>query len=106
MNCLCMACYFFTMRKIKWKRNITLTLKHQQINYRAGDAKFSHLAETEVQKVIDASKNALTWLENARQALAHTPRHQQPSHTTHQIRQERQVTPFIISVVLDRQGIS
>lgn len=47
-----------------------------------------------MQKVVDATKNALNWLESARQALSHTPRHQPPPHTTHQIRQERQVRPY------------
>lgn len=59
--------------------------------FRTGDAKYSHLVDADIQKVVDASKNALNWLENTRQALAHTPRYQQPPHTTHQIRQERQV---------------
>lgn len=66
---------------------------------RAGDIKYSHLADTDMQKVAEAAKNALNWLESARQALAHTPRHQQPPHTTHQIRQERQVIIFMISIV-------
>ncbi|XP_028037560.1 97 kDa heat shock protein isoform X2 [Bombyx mandarina] len=81
--------------------SIQLTNKAVDL-YKAGDAKFSHLAETEVQKVIDASKNALTWLETARQALAHTPRHQQPSHTTHQIRQERQNFENLVHPILNK----
>lgn len=70
--------------------------------YKSGDAKFSHLVESDIQKVVDASKNALNWLENARQSLAHTPRHQQPSHTIHQIRQERQGFEGIVNPILNK----
>ncbi|GBP59518.1 Heat shock 70 kDa protein 4L [Eumeta japonica] len=38
--------------------------------YKAGDAKYSHLVEADIQKVADAAKNAITWLESTRQALA------------------------------------
>lgn len=58
---------------------------------RSGDAKYAHLAEADIQKVVDATKIALSWLENARQRLAHAPKHLPPPHTIHQIRQERQV---------------
>lgn len=58
---------------------------------RSGDAKYEHLADADLQKVIEATKNSLNWLESARQAHAHAPRHLEPPHTTHQIRQERQV---------------
>lgn len=68
------------------------------ICFRAGDVKYAHLADVDVQKVAEAAKNALNWLESARQALAHTPRHQSPPHTTHQIRQERQVLTQILLV--------
>ncbi|XP_075972848.1 heat shock protein 70Cb isoform X2 [Anticarsia gemmatalis] len=70
--------------------------------YKAGDAKYAHLAENDVQKVSEAAKNALNWLENARQALAHTPRHQPPPHTTHQIRQERQTFENIVNPILNK----
>lgn len=59
---------------------------------RSGEAKYAHLSEADIQKVMEASKSALGWVEGARQALQHAPRHQPPPHTTHQIRQERQVS--------------
>lgn len=70
--------------------------------YKTGDVKYSHLAETDIQKVADAAKNALNWLESARQTLAHTPRHQPPQHTTHQIRQERQTFENTINPILNK----
>ncbi|XP_030032471.1 97 kDa heat shock protein isoform X2 [Manduca sexta] len=70
--------------------------------YKAGDAKYSHLGEADIQKVVETSKNALNWLESARQALAHAPRHLPPPHTTHQIRQERQNFESIVNPILNK----
>ncbi|XP_026491707.1 heat shock 70 kDa protein 4L isoform X3 [Vanessa tameamea] len=70
--------------------------------YRSGDAKYAHLTEADIQKVVDAAKNALAWLENARQALAHAPRHLPPPHTTHQIRQERQTFENTVNPILNK----
>ncbi|XP_014355991.2 97 kDa heat shock protein isoform X1 [Papilio machaon] len=70
--------------------------------FKAGDAKYAHLSEADIQKVMEASKNALSWVESARQALAHTPRHQAPPHTTHQIRQERQSFESIVNPILNK----
>lgn len=70
--------------------------------YKSGDAKYSHLVEADIQKVSEAAKIALNWLENARQALAHTPRHQPPPHTTHQIRQERQGFENTVNPILNK----
>ncbi|XP_068627559.1 heat shock 70 kDa protein 4L isoform X2 [Battus philenor] len=70
--------------------------------YRSGDAKYSHLAEADIQKVVEATKNALNWLENTRQTLAHTPRYQQPPHTTHQIRLERQNFETLVNATLNK----
>ncbi|XP_072941681.1 97 kDa heat shock protein isoform X2 [Epargyreus clarus] len=70
--------------------------------YRAGDAKYSHLSEADMQKVCEAAKSALNWLEAARQAAAHAPRHQPPPHTTHQIRQERQSFEGIVNPILNK----
>ncbi|XP_063823445.1 97 kDa heat shock protein isoform X1 [Ostrinia nubilalis] len=70
--------------------------------YKSGDAKYAHLAEADIQKVAEASKNALNWLESARQALAHAPRHQPPPHTTHQIRQERQNLENTVNPILNK----
>ncbi|CAH2063339.1 unnamed protein product, partial [Iphiclides podalirius] len=82
---------------------LTIQLTNKAVDqYRSGDAKYSHLADADMQKVVEASKNALNWLENARQALAHTPRYQQPPHTTHQIRQERQNFESIVNPILNK----
>ncbi|KAL0839520.1 hypothetical protein ABMA28_016223 [Loxostege sticticalis] len=70
--------------------------------YKSGDAKYAHLSEADIQKVADAAKNALNWLESARQALAHAPRHQPPPHTTHQIRQERQNLENTVNPILNK----
>ncbi|CAK1551751.1 unnamed protein product [Leptosia nina] len=70
--------------------------------YRAGEERYEHLTEAEIGKVCEASKNALNWLENARQALAHAPLHQPPPHTTHQIRQERQSFENIVNPILNK----
>ncbi|CAG9791940.1 unnamed protein product [Diatraea saccharalis] len=84
-----------------------LALSIQLVNkaidlYKSGDAKYSHLSEADIQKVVEASKNALSWLESTRQTLAHAPRHQPPAHTTHQIRQERQNLENIVNPILNK----
>ncbi|XP_050671562.1 heat shock 70 kDa protein 4L isoform X2 [Leptidea sinapis] len=70
--------------------------------YRSGDAKYSHLVEADIQKVCEASKNALSWLESARHALARAPLTQAPPHTTHQIRQERQNFENIVNPIINK----
>ncbi|CAB3224942.1 unnamed protein product [Arctia plantaginis] len=70
--------------------------------YKAGDIKYSHLSDNDIQKVSEAAKNALNWLETARQTLAHTPRHQSPQHTIHQIRQEKQTFENIVNPILNK----
>ncbi|XP_021184661.2 97 kDa heat shock protein isoform X2 [Helicoverpa armigera] len=70
--------------------------------YKAGDAKYSHLSEAEVQKVAEAAARALAWLEAARQALARAPPHAPPPHTTHHIRQERQTFENTVNPVLNK----
>ncbi|XP_049865586.1 heat shock 70 kDa protein 4 isoform X2 [Pectinophora gossypiella] len=70
--------------------------------FKAGDAKYAHLPEGDIHKVTEAIKNAHNWLESARQALAHTPRHQPPPHTTHQIRQERQTFENTVNPILNK----
>lgn len=57
-------------------------------------------------KVVEAYTNAQSWLENARQTLATTPRHQPPPHTTHQIRQERQVGAYCGNTSCTAHGIA
>ncbi|KAL4703379.1 hypothetical protein ACJJTC_011168 [Scirpophaga incertulas] len=84
-----------------------LALSVQLVNkavdlYKSGDMKYSHLSEADIQKVADAAKNAFNWLENARQALAQTPRYQQPPHTTHQIRQERQTLESTVNPIINK----
>ncbi|CAH2979698.1 unnamed protein product [Chilo suppressalis] len=84
-----------------------LSLAIQLVNkavdlYKSGDAKYAHLAEADMQKVAEASKNALAWLEAARQALAHSPRHHPPPHTTQQIRHERQTLENTVNPILNK----
>ncbi|XP_052738179.1 97 kDa heat shock protein [Bicyclus anynana] len=70
--------------------------------YRSGDAKYAHLSEADIAKVVEACKSALSWLESARQAVAQTPRHQSPPHSTQQIRQERQNFESIVNPILNK----
>jgi hypothetical protein len=59
--------------------------------YRAGDERYSHLAESDIQKVQQTVEQTHKWLEEKRAALAGTPRTQNPPVTVTQIRQEKQV---------------
>ncbi|KAJ2950678.1 hypothetical protein O0L34_g8937 [Tuta absoluta] len=70
--------------------------------FKSGDAKYAHLSDADMQKVVDASKSALAWLESARQTLAHAPKHLAPPTTTHQIRQERQNFESTVNPVLNK----
>lgn len=70
--------------------------------YKAGDAKYNHLTEADMQKVSEAAGAALAWVESARQALARAPRHLPPAHTTHQIRQERQNFESTVNPILNK----
>ncbi|XP_034825268.1 97 kDa heat shock protein isoform X1 [Maniola hyperantus] len=70
--------------------------------YRSGDAKYAHLSEADIGKVVESSKSALAWLDGARQALSVAPRHQPPPHTTHQIRQERQNFESTVNPILNK----
>ncbi|XP_073964045.1 heat shock protein 70Cb isoform X2 [Choristoneura fumiferana] len=70
--------------------------------YKAGDAKYSHLAEADIQKVAESAAAALAWVEAARQAFAHAAKHLPPAHTTHQIRQERQNFENTVNPILNK----
>lgn len=59
--------------------------------YRAGDERYSHLEESDLQKVQQTAEQTHKWLEEKRAALAGTPRTQNPPITVAQIRQEKQV---------------
>jgi heat shock protein len=59
--------------------------------YRAGDERYSHLAESDIQKVEQSTEETHKWLEEKRVVLAGTPRTQNPPVTVSQIRQEKQV---------------
>lgn len=82
---------------------LSIQLTNKAIDlYRSGDAKYAHLAEADMQKVVEATKTALSWLENARQRLAHSPKHLPPPHTIHQIRQERQSFESTVNPILSK----
>jgi hypothetical protein len=59
--------------------------------YRAGDERYSHLEESDIQKVQQSAEQTHKWLEEKRAALVGTPRTQNPPITVAQIRQEKQV---------------
>ena len=59
--------------------------------YRAGNDRYSHLAESDIEKVEHSIEQTHKWLEEKRVALAGTPCTQNPSVAVSQIRQEKQV---------------
>ncbi|CAH0717215.1 unnamed protein product, partial [Brenthis ino] len=82
---------------------LSIQLTNKAIDlYRAGDAKYAHLSEADMQKVAEAQQSAAAWLEAARQALARAPPHLPPPHTTHQIRQERQSFENTVNPILNK----
>ncbi|XP_013185652.1 97 kDa heat shock protein isoform X3 [Amyelois transitella] len=82
---------------------LSIQLANKAIDlYKAGDAKYAHLTEADIQKVSEATQNALNWLEKTRQTIAHTPRHQPPPTTTHQIRTERQNFETSVNPILNK----
>ncbi|XP_053599768.1 97 kDa heat shock protein isoform X2 [Plodia interpunctella] len=83
--------------------SLAIQLANKAIDlYKAGDAKYAHLTESDMQKVSEAAASAHSWLEKARQTLTQTPPHQAPPHTTHQIRQERQNFENLINPILNK----
>jgi len=59
--------------------------------YRAGDDRYSHLAESDIEKVEHSIEQTHKWLEEKRVVLAGTPPTQNPPVIVSQIRQEKQV---------------
>ena len=59
--------------------------------YKAGDDRYSHLAESDIEKVQQSVEQTHKWLEEKRTVLAGAPRTQNPPVTVAQIRQEKQV---------------
>ena len=59
--------------------------------YRAGDDCYSHLAESDIEKVEHSAEQTHNWLEEKRVVLAGTPCTRNPPVTVSQIRQEKQV---------------
>ncbi|PSN34539.1 Heat shock 70 kDa protein 4 [Blattella germanica] len=63
--------------------------------YRGGDDRYSHLTDSDIQKVQQTAEQTHKWLEEKRAALAGTPRTQNPPITVAQIRQEKQVSILV-----------
>ncbi|XP_041973071.1 heat shock 70 kDa protein 4 isoform X2 [Aricia agestis] len=83
--------------------SLTIQLCNKAVDqYKSGDAKYSHLTEADIRAVCDAASSALSWLESARQALAHAPLHLPPPHTAQQLRQERQNFENIVNPILNK----
>lgn len=70
--------------------------------YRTGDERYSHLADSDVQKVQQTAEQTHKWLEEKRAALAGTPRTQNPPITVAQIRQEKQTFENTVNPVLSK----
>lgn len=70
--------------------------------YRAGDDRYSHLAESDIQKVQQTAEQTHKWLEEKRAALAGTPRTQNPPVTVAQIRQEKQNYENVVNPILTK----
>lgn len=70
--------------------------------YRSGDERYSHLADSDIQKVQQTAEQAHKWLEEKRVALAGTPRTQNPPITVAQIRQEKQTFENSVNPILTK----
>ncbi|KAJ4437376.1 hypothetical protein ANN_17519 [Periplaneta americana] len=70
--------------------------------YRSGDERYSHLADSDIQKVQQTAEQAHKWLEEKRVALAGTPRTQNPPITVAQIRQEKQTFENTVNPILTK----
>lgn len=70
--------------------------------YRAGDDRYSHLAESDIEKVEHSIEQAYKWLEEKRVVLAGTPCTQNPPITVSQIRQEKQTFENTVNPVLTK----
>lgn len=74
----------------------SLQLTGKAINaWKAGDERYSHLVETEIQQVESALKTSTTWLETQRATLANLSRTANPPITVSQIQQQKHVKTFL-----------
>lgn len=80
---------------------VTLQLTQKAIDqYRAGDERYSHLTEPEIQKVCSSFDSMSKWLQEKRTELASCPRANDPPITVSQIRQEKSNFEQTVSGVL------
>jgi len=70
--------------------------------YRAGDDRYSHLAESDIEKVERSTEQTHKWLEEKRVVLAGTPCTQNPPVTVSQIRQEKQTFENTVNPILTK----
>ncbi|XP_049861111.1 heat shock 70 kDa protein 4 [Schistocerca gregaria] len=70
--------------------------------WRAGEERYNHLAEADMQQVEQKVEQCHRWLEEKRSQLASTPRTQNPPITVAQIRQEKQAFDSAVSPVLNK----
>lgn len=70
--------------------------------YRAGDDRYSHLAESDIEKVEQSIEQTHKWLEEKRVVLAGTPCTQNPPVTVSQIRQEKQTFENTVNPILTK----
>lgn len=72
---------------------VTLQLTQKAIDqYHSGDERYSHLTESEMQKVCTSFDSMSKWLQEKRTELASCPRPSDPPITVSQIRQEKSVS--------------
>lgn len=60
--------------------------------YRAGDDRYSHIADTEMGKVVSAIEASSKWLQEKRTLLASCPRPNNPPTNVNEIRLEKNVS--------------
>lgn len=70
--------------------------------FRSKDAKFAHITDEEINKAVNATKEAHKWLEQTRGALNASVRHQPPPVTCAQIRTEHQNFEQTVSPILNK----
>lgn len=83
--------------------SLSLQLTRKAVDqYRNGDERYSHLPESDIQRVQQAVENSYKWLEEQRSVLSGTPRAQNPPITVAQIRQEKQSFENTVNPLLNK----
>ncbi|GLH02084.1 Heat shock protein 68 [Gryllus bimaculatus] len=83
--------------------SLSLQLTQKAVDqYRNGEERFSHIPDTDMQRVQQSVEQSYKWLEDQRSVLAGTPRTQNPPITLAQIRQEKQSFESTVNPILNK----